>query len=256
MKLRCNEVLDLMVDYIEENLTKKQSKEIKAHLEDCTACALEYDETKALIGENLPQNLEIHKEYFENMQSNIIKNIEEYEKGICEETQDSILLLEKELDPQMQKHLYSCTKCQSLQAEIQGIENLLADITVEVPQKQFFKTQLSRITWRLSYDEKTSNISFNNLFKSIGSAFEYFIRPTSILVMSGTLAILLVLNVFVTDNTSQEEKVIYLSELLNKTNIESSSNKMPNPSYEQKLNMEATGTAKLREETKKRYIKS
>ena len=243
MKLTCNEVLDLMVDYIDENLNTIKTKAVKDHLEHCTPCLLEYNETKSLISS--VNSKKISKEYFSKQKSSIIKKIENYEDNICQETQDTILLLDK-LNPQMEKHLKTCTKCTNLQKEIASIENLLSGIVVEVPKQQFFKTQLSRITWRLSYDEKSTRLSIKEILKSIQNTFEYFIRPTSVLALSGALVLLLVFNVFIIDQTPNSKKIIYLSELLNKTQIKSQTNNIPGINYGKQLNIEATGTARIR----------
>ncbi len=49
--MTCEAVGELLLDYIEGELTSEQACSVKAHLDDCRACAAKYREMRALVGD-------------------------------------------------------------------------------------------------------------------------------------------------------------------------------------------------------------
>ena len=48
--MKCNDIENKLIDYIEENLTKEESLEIKKHINACTTCQKEVNEMQLIFG--------------------------------------------------------------------------------------------------------------------------------------------------------------------------------------------------------------
>ena len=48
--MNCSDVKNLMEEYIMGELDENISNELKKHIDGCSSCKTEYDETKELIG--------------------------------------------------------------------------------------------------------------------------------------------------------------------------------------------------------------
>ena len=48
--MKCNDIENKLIDYIEENLTKEESLEIKKHIDACATCQKEVNEMQLIFG--------------------------------------------------------------------------------------------------------------------------------------------------------------------------------------------------------------
>lgn len=77
--MNCNDVKGLMEEYIMGELDVNTFNELKKHIDGCSSCKTEYDETKKLIGglKKLKESIKIKDDILELNKKNILKNTKE-----------------------------------------------------------------------------------------------------------------------------------------------------------------------------------
>lgn len=74
--MNCSDVKNLMEEYIMGELDENISNELKKHIDGCSSCKTEYDETKELIGglKKMKESIKIKDDILEINKRNILKN--------------------------------------------------------------------------------------------------------------------------------------------------------------------------------------
>ena len=82
--MNCSDVKNLMEEYIMGELDENISNELKKHIDGCSSCKTEYDETKKLIGglKKLKESIKIKDDILEINKRNILKNTKSKKSNI------------------------------------------------------------------------------------------------------------------------------------------------------------------------------
>lgn len=249
----CLYVENLLVDYVEKNVSKEDSKRIENHIKICKTCEKELKLTRALL-----ENKEIKKDdlYFENLANSIIDKTVNEKTPKCEIAKNYLIdILEEEtVSKDISLHVKTCPHCQKELLEIKSLVENIKDLELIKPSEAFFTKQLNTIKSKVEkiYVEHPVN-SLKDYISDLAESIKIFIlRPSTAIALSIMFIMFFVGSKFF--NIQNNMEITFTENNLN-SNFASTEdtvikNKISTPLEDEKLKLKQTGTAKKKEDKK------
>lgn len=270
---QCSVVKASMVDLIEGTVSEEDAKKIHSHIKSCKDCYNEFKLTEAVLinAKNIDTREESTDNYFGTLPERVSTAVNEGSKvSICETAQEHIvdLLIEEPVTSEIKKHIGLCPDCQKELADTRTIMSAVKNLSVPLPNEQFFAEQLQSIdakieelpSHRLAVSEKKEKIL--SYISGILDTFRVTImQPQVAIATSAFIALMIIGGRFYHSPESIEEKQINLSEVLNRSTIVAArpfttakhrytGDSISHPDEDSKLEIHSTGTAKAAEKKK------
>jgi Putative zinc-finger len=245
----CNNIQQSLVDFCEGALDKEQRNVIKEHIDGCKSCEKEYLLTKKLLASATEINP--GEKYFENMAEKISDKI----SVECKEAQEYITYLytDEAIPAKVAKHLQECAECKQEALEIVNLLTQMHKLSVPMPNERFFQQQLysiDRIIETLP-SKRIAKVESGEVAGYFAGIFDVIrttiMQPYAAIAVSAMVVLLVVGARFYSSKDSIEEKQINLSEVINKNNSVADRigpEKITDPSEDERIQMNSTGTAK------------
>lgn len=275
--IECEEVQESLVDFIENSLDKEKVSDIKKHIEHCVSCKKNFELTKKLV-ENTEQmrTAAPDSSYFEALPGRIEQRL--FEEGIqtpCEKARLYIAdkLFEEELPSDVEKHLIECEECARETIFVQKLMENLKELYIPTPSQKYFEEMLENVDRKIEAlpshrivpeFQKVSIRYLADIFDTLRAAL---MHPYVAVALSAMVTLIVVGGKFFYGPESIEEKQINLSDVIGSTraveddnsltgsgiNVYSTAYKdaISDPSEDERLQIDTTGTAKKEDERSK-----
>jgi hypothetical protein len=259
--VECPVAKTTMIDLIEGNLSKEESKKILAHISLCKECTKEYKMLEGLLknAESTVTTEASTDDYFGELESMISEaTTGKTTLSLCEIAQEEMIneLAGETIPAEIKKHIDSCPLCKAEILKTKTIMSTLKELSVHLPNEKYFEEQLSSIdarieelpSHRIARSQKTGKIA-SYIVGMIDTLRATIMLPQVAIASAALFALIIIGARFHYSPESIEERQINLSEVLNKNNVFatnlSKTDSISHPEEDQKLEIRSTGTAKV-----------
>jgi hypothetical protein len=257
IKKECLYVENLLLDYLENNISKSNKERLENHIKICKNCKKELELTKSLLENKNLANTDDN--YFENLTNSILdKTI--YEKTPkCEIAENYLIdiLEEEKVNEEISSHVKACPHCQKELLSIKNLVEKTKELEIIKPNESFFIKQLNSINTKVDKInsenlEKTFNNFRNYMSDLIESVKIIILRPSTAMALSIMLIIFFIGSNFF--NLKENREINFSENNLNSSfaNTEETiiKNKVSTPLEDEKIELKQTGTAKKKDDKK------
>jgi len=195
VNLICNDVEELLVDYIEGNLDNADGFDKKIllenHLELCKSCTQEFFLTKKVLELNSKEQKN-NEEYFSKLADKITDKIFNKVDSLCEKAQSYIphTYTKEEIPKNFKSHLQSCKTCQAELLETDTLLNNIKALEVSMPDNSYFNSLAYRIENAINLIPNSKKEDQSNFKRKLKEFFNFILRPQIAVTSTAVLSLL------------------------------------------------------------------